>query len=178
MSQFLGQQHEYQNQMNSSGRTFFWDNVACLRMSFSALGVLVGRYASETGVDSSKKRLKLICRSSLMALAALARTFPTNSFPFIEIFGIAARGSSASDFALWLNFALMVLITIHWGYIFAPIQILVKVTVLLLYFDEEGQTGKIPSETVVAPHYKLLGITVTLLTLIRSKRAFMPIHII
>ena len=66
-------------------------------MSFSALGVLVGRYASETGVDSSKKRLKLICRSSLMALA---RSFPTNSFPFIEIFGIAARGSSASDFAL------------------------------------------------------------------------------
>ena len=55
---------------------------------------------------------------------------------------------------------------------------MVKVTVLLLYFDEEGQTGKIPSETVVAPHYKLLGITVTLLTLIRSKRAFMPIHII
>ena len=54
---------------------------------------------------------------------------------------------------------------------------MVKVTVLLLCFDEEGQTGKIPSETVVAPRYKLLGITVTLLTLIWSKRAFMPIYI-
>ena len=80
MSQFLGQQHEYQNQINSSDRTFSSENVACLRMSFSALGVLVGRYASETGVDSSKKRLKLICRSSLMALAALARTFLSNQF--------------------------------------------------------------------------------------------------
>ena len=58
MSQFLGQQHEYQNQINSSDRSFSSENVACLRMSFSALGVLVGRYASETGVDSSKKRLK------------------------------------------------------------------------------------------------------------------------
>ena len=72
----------------------------------------------------------------------------------------------------------MVLITIYWEYIFAPIQILGKVIVLLLCFGEEGQTGKILSETVVARNYKRLGITVTLLTLLRSKRAFMPIHII
>ena len=149
MSQFLGQQHEYQNQLNSSDRTFSSENVACLRMSFSALGVLVGRYASETGVDSSKKRLKLICRSSLMALAALARTFLSNQFfPIHRDFWHSDTWFERIWFRTLIEFCLMVLITIYWEYIFAPIQILGKVIVLLLCFGEEGQTGKILSETV------------------------------
>ena len=51
----------------------------------------------------------------------------------------------------------MFLITIHWGYIFAPLQILGKVIVLLLCFGEEGQTGKILSETVIAKPRKRLS---------------------
>ena len=35
----------------------------------------------------------------------------------------------------------MVLITIYWEYIFAPIQILGQVTAFLLCFGEVGQTG-------------------------------------
>ena len=35
----------------------------------------------------------------------------------------------------------MVLITIYWGYTFAPIQILGQVTAFLLCFGEVGQTG-------------------------------------